>query len=106
MKIFILLLTPFLLFASGQMMSHYDYLYFNSLDKQPFKPKNEKSRMHSIVKVSYDSVKKSVEDLTGEPPISIELTTDQRYLIYKTKTKNYLVTTNALDGTVIKKELK
>ena len=106
MKTFLLLIIPFIVFASGKMMSNADYLYFSGIDKQPFAQKNEKARLYAIDKIGEKKALSLTKELTTEDAMSLKLTHRGRYLIYKITTQTYRVILNALDGTVIGKEPK
>ncbi len=106
MKTFLLLIIPFIVFASGKMMSNADYLYFRGIDKQPFAQQNEKARLYAIDTIGEKKAHAITKELTAEDAISLKLTHSGRYLIYKITTQTYRVILNALDGTVIGKEPK
>ena len=106
MKTLLLLIIPFIVFASGKMMSNADYLYFSGIDKQPFAQKNEKARLYAIDKIGEKKALSLTKELTTEDAMSLKLTHRGRYLIYKITTQTYRVILNALDGTVIGKESK
>jgi hypothetical protein len=106
MKTLLLLIIPFIVFASGKMMSNADYLYFSGIDKQPFAQKNEKARLYAIDKIGEKKALSLTKELTTEDAMSLKLTHRGRYLIYKITTQTYRVILNALDGTVIGKEPK
>lgn len=105
MKTLILLLIPFIVFASGETMNTSDYLYLKNLDRQPFKKVYKQSRINEIDKISKEKVKEIVKKITQEDVTSIKLTHSSRYLIYKISTQNYKLIINALDATLIKKEV-
>jgi|GEM_PF-1515786 len=107
MKIFILLIIPFIIFASGETMSVSDYMYFSNTDGQPFRQKhNQEARMHKLHKIDEQKAKSIVKELTQEESEYIKLTTHGKYLIYKVSTEHYTLIINALDGTLIEKVSK
>lgn len=107
MKTLILLFTiPFILFASGKTLSTSDYMYLSNIDKQPFKRTNKQSRINQIDKINEDQAKAIIKKLTQEDTQSIKLTRRGKYLLYKISTQNHTIVINALDGTLIKQELK
>ena len=106
MKTILLLVIPFIVFASGKTMSNSDYLYFSGIEKQPFTQQNEKARLYAIDTIGEKKAHSITKELTKEDTVSLKLTNSGRYLIYKITTKNYRVILNALDGTVMEKELK
>ncbi|MGE4419260.1 MAG: hypothetical protein AB7D38_05445 [Sulfurimonas sp.] len=107
MKIFILWIIPFVIFASGQSMSVSDTLYFERADKQPLKLKYpQKVRMNQLSKIDEEKAKSIIKELTQQETQSIKLTTSGKYLIYNASTRNYNLVINALDGTLIQKESK
>lgn len=106
MKIFLLLFIPFIIFASGEMMTTTDYLYFSGVDKQPFKEQNVDARLYSIAKIDEKKARSIAQDLTKETVLSLKFTHSGRYIIYTIVTQSRKVTINALDGTVIQKSVK
>ncbi|MDD5372511.1 MAG: hypothetical protein PHO62_03670 [Sulfurimonas sp.] len=107
MKTFILLIIPFIIFASGETMSVSDSLYFNNADNQPFRQNhNQEARMHKLHKIDEQKAKSIIKELTQEESQYLKLTTRGNYLIYKASTEHYTLIINALDGTLIEKALK
>jgi len=107
MKIFILWMIPFVLFASGQTMSVLDTLYFNKADKQLFKLKyQQKARMNQLSNIDKEEARAIIKESTQQETQGIKLTTSGKYLIYRASTKDYNLVINALDGTLMQKEPK
>lgn len=107
MKTFILLIIPFIIFASGETMSVSDSLYFNNAQKQPFVQKHhQEARMHKLHKIDEQEAKSIIKELTQEESKHLKLTTSGNYLVYKASTEHYTLIINALDGTLIEKESK
>lgn len=107
MKIFILWIMPFVLFASGQKMSVSDTLYFDRADKQIFKLKYpQKTRMNQLANIEKEEAIAIIKESTQQEMQSIKLTASGRYLTYKASTEDYNLVINALDGTLIQKEPK
>lgn len=107
MKFFLPLFLPFALFASGEMMSVQDSLYFSNADKQPFAQKQQqKVRMHKLCKIDEKRVKSIVSTSTQEDSKYLKLSTHGKYLVYRASTQHYRLLINALDGTVMEKVSK
>jgi len=106
MKTFILLAIPSAIYASGETMNTSDHM---SLHRSKYRPPiklKKKMRLHQLHKVDEEQVECLVKELTKEDSTSLKLTHSDNYLIYKVTREHYKLVLNALDGTVIKKELK
>ena len=111
MKIVILLLVPFIIFASsellyvGETLSNAEHLSLhNSYNHRPSVKMKNKRKIHKLHKVDEEQAKQIAKDETKEEVEFMKLTHHKTYLIYKVSTKRYDLTINALDGTVIKKQ--
>jgi uncharacterized protein YpmB len=62
--------------------------------------------MHRLHKIDEQDAARITKEETSEESQSIKLTHSGMYLIFKVRTASYLLTINALDGTIIKKEKK
>lgn len=102
MKFLITLLLPIVAFASGETLSPSEHNSVHNTNNRPTVKIQKNRNMHKLHKVDEKQAKKIVEDETKEEVVSIKLTHSGQHLIYKVKTEHYLLTINALDGTVIK----
>ncbi len=105
MKYFTLLLAPVFAFASQAMtpMQHSSIHGYNKNPTLKIKIEEKKNKFNNI---KTDEARQIVKTATTEDVKKIKLTHSGNFLVYKTTTKNYRVQVNALDGTVMKKELK
>jgi len=106
MKSFIFLAIPFIVFASGETMRPLDHLSLHGSNHRPSIKLKKKMQLYRLCKVSEEQAEHLVKKLTGEVSTSLRLTHKGNYLIYKATTQGHYLIINALDGTVIKKELK
>jgi len=103
----ILIVLVSLAFASDETFSVQEHRSIHNTST--FKPSvkmKEKQQMHRLHKIDEDEAKKIALDETKESVVFLKLTHEGKYLIYKIKTENYRLIVNALDGSVIKKELR
>lgn len=106
MKTFILLAIPFMVFASGETMSTFDHMSLHSSNHRPSIKIKKKIRLHRLHKINEEQAESLIKMLTQENSTALRLMHSGNYLIYKASTDHYKVVINALDGTVIKQELK
>lgn len=106
MKSFIFLAIPFIVFASGEAMRPLDHLSLHGSNHRPSIKSKKKMQLYRLCKVNTEQAEHLVKKLTGEVSTSLWLTHKGNYLIYKATTQSHYLVINALDGTVIKKELK
>jgi len=113
MKIVILLLVPFIIFASsellyvGETLNNREHMSLHgSYNHRPSIKMKNKRKIHKLHKVNEEQAMKIAKEETKEEVESIKLTHHKKYLIYKISTEQYDLTINALDGTVIKKQKK
>lgn len=100
-----LLIIPMFVFAQGQTLTPREHNSVHGYNHRPMIKIQKKRNMHKLHKIDEEEAKKIVGDKTNEEVTSLKLSHRGSYLIYKVKTEHYLLTINALDGTIIKKEL-
>ena len=105
MKFLITLLLPIAAFASEATLSPSEHGSVHNYNHRPSVEMQKNRNMHKLHKVDDEQAKKIVKDETKEEVISLKLTHEGRYLVHNATTKHYQLTINALDGTVMKKEL-
>jgi len=113
MKIVILLLIPFIIFASSEQLyvgetlsnSEHGSLHKSYNNRPTVKMKN-KRKIHKLHKIDEEQAKQIAKEETKEEVESIKLTHHEKYLFYKVKTEQYNLIINALDGTIMEKTLK
>ncbi|PHR54180.1 MAG: hypothetical protein COA44_14125 [Arcobacter sp.] len=113
MKIIILLSLPFILFASsetlytGETLSTHDRMFLHrSSNHRPSIRMKDKRKVHKIHKVDEKQAKIITKEETKEEVAFLRLKKHGEYLVYYISTEHYALIINALDGTIIKKELK
>ena len=105
MKYLPLLLAPIFAFAS-QAMTPMEHSSVHGYNKNPVLKTKTEQRMHKLHNVEENQAIEIVKKETAEDVEKIKLAHSGNFLIYKATTENYRVQVNALDGTVMKKELK
>jgi len=106
MKNLILLTIPFIVSASVNTLSPKDHMSIHITNHSSSQKLMKKRKLHSFHKITDEQVESIVKKVTGESSTFIRLTHRSNYLIYKVTTENYRLDVNALDGTLIKQELK
>lgn len=106
MKVSILLVLPLFIFASGEKLTYREHESLHSYNKRVQIQLKIRSQHHKLHKVNEEQVKDIVKQETGEEPTSIRVTHKGKYLIFNVVTNTYYLTINALDGSIIEKELK
>lgn len=110
MKTIILISIPFIMFASseilytGKSLSNREHMSLHTYNHRPSVKMKNKRRIYKLAKVNKSQAKQIVKEETKEEVEFMKLTHHKKYLIYKVSTKQYDLTINALDGTVIKKQ--
>jgi len=102
----ILVLFPFIVFASGETLSIQEHNSIHGYNHRPAIKLKKKQDMHRLHKVDEEELASFVKELTGEEPIQVNLKHKGLYLFYKVKTSSYYLEINALDKTIIKNEKK
>lgn len=106
MKSMLLLCIPFIIFATGQTLTVREHMSIHNSNNRPSVKLQKKREMHRLHKIDEQDAARITKEETSEESQSIKLTHSGMYLIFKVRTANYLLTINALDGTIIKKEKK
>jgi hypothetical protein len=104
MKFFIILLLPFVVFASGEKLSVQEHNSIHGYNKKPTVKMKNKQNMHNLHKIDEKEIAEYTLEITGEKAEDIRLTHKGNILMYKIKTASYNLKINALDKTIIKKE--
>ena len=106
MKIIILMVLPFIVFASGEKINIVDHMSLHSSNHKPLQKFQKRKKLHQLHKVDDKDLEKIVKKLTEEKIVYSRLEHVTNYLVYKVETKHYNLIINALDGSVIKQESK
>lgn len=101
-----LLFIPFIVFATGQTLTPREHMSIHNSNNRPSVKFQKKREMHRLHKIDEQDAARITKEETSEESQSIKLTHSGMYLIFKVRTASYLLTINALDGTIIKKEKK
>jgi len=101
----LLLLTPVIALAS-EAMTPMEYNSVHGYNKNPVLKSKTEKRMNKIRNIKENEALKIAKKETAEDVEKIKLTNSGYYLVYKVTTKSYKVQVNALDGTIMKKELR
>ncbi len=101
----LLLVAPIIAFAS-EAMTPMEHSSVHGYNKNPVLKTKTEQRMNKLRNIKEDEAIEIVKKETAEDVQKIELTHSGNFLVYKATTKSYRVQVNALDGTVMKKELK
>jgi uncharacterized membrane protein YkoI len=105
-KYLTLLLAPLFVFAAGSSLTPMEHSSIHGYQNSPTLKMKTKQKMHKLHNVDEKEVTKIVKKETKEDVVNIKLTHIGNYLLYKATTTKYRLQINALDGTVMKKELK
>lgn len=105
MKYLTLLIAPIFAFAS-QAMTPMQHSSVHGYNKNPILKIKTEQMKNKLRNIKTDEARQIVKTATTEDVKKIKLTHSGNFLVYKTTTKSYRVQVNALDGTVMKKELK
>lgn len=106
MRSILLLYIPFIVFATGQTLTPREHMSIHSYNNRPVVKSQTKTKMHRLHKIDEQEAARITKEATSEESQSVELIHSGMYLMFKVRTANYLVSINALDGTIIKKEKK
>lgn len=99
-----LLIIPLFVFASSATMSPSEHRSVHGFNKRPLVKMHNRRNMHRLHKVDEAAVAKITQEQTNEKILSMKFTHIGNILKYRIFTKNYTLTINALDGTIIDKE--
>jgi uncharacterized membrane protein YkoI len=102
MKLLIILLSPLLVFASGETLSPSEHRSIHNYNNSPIVKMNKKRNMHKLHKVDEEMAKSIAKKETNEDVENMKLMHQGNILFYRVKTKNHLLKINALDGSIIK----
>lgn len=105
---YLALLTALFVFASAetQTMTPSQHNSIQGYNNKPTLKSKTKQKMHKMHNVEDDEARQIIKKETGEDVEKLKLTHSGNYLIYRASTKSYHIQVNALDGKVMKKELK
>ncbi|WP_294963312.1 PepSY domain-containing protein [Sulfurimonas sp.] len=101
----LLLLSPIIAFAS-EVMTPAEHNSVHGYNKNPTLKTKSEQKMHKLHNIAEGAAIKIVKKETNEDVKKIKLTHSGNYLVYKASTQRYNVQVNALDGSVMKSELK
>ena len=104
MKSILLLCIPFIVFAAGQTLTVREHMSIHNSNYRPLIKLQKKRKMHQLHKVDEQDAARITKEETDEKSQSIKLMNRGHYLIFKVRTANYILTINALDGTIMEKE--
>jgi uncharacterized membrane protein YkoI len=105
MKHLTLLIAPIFVFAS-QTITPMEQSSIHGYNKNPTLKMKTEQKKRNLSNYKDEEIRQIVKKETSEDVLKLKLTQSGNYLVYKAITKSYRVQVNALDGTIMKKELK
>jgi hypothetical protein len=106
MKSIFLLFVPLMVFATGETLTFEEHMSIHNSNHRPSIKLKKKRQMHRLSKLNEQDAQSITKKETKEESQSIRLTHRGKHLMFKVHTENYLLSINALDGTIIKREKK
>jgi len=106
MKNLILLVIPFIVYASGKSLTPQEHMSIHITNHSPSQKFMKKRNMHLLHTITQERVEKIVKKTTGENSQFVRLMHIKEYLIYRVTTKRYQIDINALDGSLINRVKK
>jgi uncharacterized membrane protein YkoI len=93
-------------FAAQNTMTVSEHNSIHGYNNKPTVKMQKKRNMHRLHKIDEVEIAKITQEKTNEEADDIKLLHSVNILKYQVKTKTYILTINALDGTVINKRIK